>query len=63
MLTNRRAFYVLTLTDTLTAVLERKPDWAALPAKTPPAIRRLLRWCLQKDPRNRSTTWQMYVSN
>ena len=53
MLTGRRAFDGPTLTDTLAAVLEREPDWAALPARTPPAIRRLLRWCLQKDPRNR----------
>ena len=31
------------------AVLAREPDLAALPPATPPAIRRLLRRCLQKD--------------
>jgi Tol biopolymer transport system component len=31
----------------------RNPDLAALPAATPEAIRRLLRRCLQKDPKHR----------
>jgi len=34
-------------------VLEREPDWQALPAKTPAKIRELLRQCLQKDARRR----------
>ena len=33
----------------MAAILLREPDLAALPATTPPSIRRLLRRCLQKD--------------
>ena len=63
MLTGRRAFAGDDAHDTLAAVLEREPDWAALPASTPPAIRRLLRWCLRRIRATGSTTWQMDVSN
>ena len=34
-------------------MLTREPDWAALPAGTPPSIRTLLRRCLQKDRKRR----------
>jgi Tol biopolymer transport system component len=37
----------------LVAILEREPDWVALPAVTPTAIRTLLQRCLKKDPRQR----------
>src|SRR5438128_3379935 len=37
-----------TVQETIAAVLEREPDWTALPA-TPANIRTLLRRCLQKD--------------
>ena len=53
MLTGRVAFAAATVTDTLAAVLDREPDWSVLPDKTPPAIRRLLRRCLKKDPKLR----------
>jgi serine/threonine protein kinase len=53
MLTGRVAFAAETVTDTLAAVLDREPDWSLLPHKTPPAIRRLLRRCLEKDQRLR----------
>ncbi len=53
MLTGRVAFAAATVTDTLAAVLDREPDWSVLPDKTPPAIRRLLRRCLEKDPKLR----------
>ena len=53
MLTGRLAFGGVTLTDTLVAVLEREPDWSALPSATPAPVRRLLRRCLDKDPRRR----------
>jgi eukaryotic-like serine/threonine-protein kinase len=53
MLTGRGAFGAATVTDTLAAVLDREPDWSPLPDKTPPAIRRLLRRCLEKDPKLR----------
>ena len=34
-------------------ILEREPDWTALPAATPAAVRTLLDRCLRKDPANR----------
>ena len=53
MLTGRAAFGRETLTDTLAAIVEHDPDWKALPAATPTAVRRLLGRCLEKDPRRR----------
>jgi len=52
-LTGRRAFGGDSLTDVLAAIVEREPDWSALPARTPAAVRRLLRRCLTKEPRQR----------
>jgi eukaryotic-like serine/threonine-protein kinase len=49
LLTGTRAFPGETLPDTIAAVLEREPEWQALPAKTPARVRELLRRCLQKD--------------
>ena len=49
VLTGRQAFRGETLPDTIAGVLEREPDWSALPAATPPPIHKLLRRCLQKD--------------
>ena len=49
MLTGQRLFQRQTVTDTLVAILGEDPDWTALPASTPPAIRALLRRCLQRD--------------
>ncbi|MDX1383574.1 MAG: serine/threonine-protein kinase, partial [Thermoanaerobaculia bacterium] len=42
-----------TPTDIIAAVVTRDPDWSRLPATTPPHIRRLLRRCLERDPRRR----------
>jgi serine/threonine protein kinase/Tol biopolymer transport system component len=53
MLTGKAAFEGETISDTLAAVIRAEPDFAALPASTPPLIRELLRRCLQKDPRQR----------
>ena len=53
MLTGRCAFSAETLSDTIAAVLERDPDWYALPAHTPPLVRRLLRRALEKDRKRR----------
>jgi Tol biopolymer transport system component len=54
MLTGRQAFDPgETVSDAVAAVLTREPGWNTLPARTPPAIRRLLRRCLQKDPQQR----------
>ena len=53
MLSGRRAFEGDTISDTLVRVLEREPDWDALPRDTPTAVRTLLRRCLRKDPQKR----------
>jgi Tol biopolymer transport system component len=53
MLTGRRAFPGETVTETMAAVIRDDPDWDALPAETPPAVRRLLLRCLAKKPSHR----------
>jgi serine/threonine-protein kinase len=53
LLTGRQAFTGDTLSDMIVSILEREPDWQALPASTPAKIRDLLRRCLQKDPQRR----------
>ena len=53
MLSARRAFGGKTATDVLARVIEREPDWEAVPADTPGSVRRLLGRCLTKDPRDR----------
>jgi serine/threonine protein kinase len=49
MLAAKRAFPGVAVADTLAAVMRGEPDWTALPADTPPALRTLLRRCLEKD--------------
>jgi Tol biopolymer transport system component len=49
MLTAKRLFLGETVTDTLAAVIEREPDLA----RVPPKVRKLLKSCLEKDPRKR----------
>jgi eukaryotic-like serine/threonine-protein kinase len=53
MLAGKVAFRGATVSDTIVAVLEREPDWQALPAATPTKIRDLLRRCLQKESQHR----------
>ena len=53
MLTGARLFDAPTAPETLAHVLTRPVDLDALPAPTPPAIRRLLRRCLERNPKNR----------
>ena len=53
MLSGRRAFPGDDVSDTLAEILKGEPDWGALPADTPPAIRRLLMRCLAKDRKQR----------
>jgi serine/threonine protein kinase/Tol biopolymer transport system component len=53
MLTGRRAFGGGDISDTLASVLKDAPDFGALPADVPPPVRRLLRRCLEKDPKRR----------
>ena len=53
MLTGRRAFQGDDASDVLAAVLRQDMDWSALPKDTPPALRRLLQRCLDRDPKKR----------
>ncbi len=53
MLTGKPAFSGETLSDVLSAVLQREPDWSLLPEATPPSVRLLLRRCLRKDMKQR----------
>ena len=53
MLVGRRLFDGETVSDTIAAVLRSEPDFARLPAGTPPAVRRLLERCLDRDPHTR----------
>jgi eukaryotic-like serine/threonine-protein kinase len=53
MLTGNVAFAGDTVSDTIAKILEREPDWRALPAATPANIRRLLQRCLKKNSTHR----------
>jgi Tol biopolymer transport system component len=53
MLTGRLAFEGEDISLTLANVLKQDVDWSALPPDLPPGLRRLLRRCLEKDPRRR----------
>jgi eukaryotic-like serine/threonine-protein kinase len=53
MLTGQPAFDGSDTSETVTAVLEREPEWGALPESTPAAIRRLLARCLERSLRRR----------
>ncbi|HEV8132810.1 MAG TPA: protein kinase, partial [Acidobacteriota bacterium] len=48
-LAGRQAFTGETVTDIIAAIVKNDPEWALLPATTPPNIQLLLRRCLQKD--------------
>jgi serine/threonine protein kinase/WD40 repeat protein len=52
-LTGRAAFARGTNSDTIAAILQHEPEWAALPRSISPVIHRLLRRCLEKDARAR----------
>jgi hypothetical protein len=53
MLTGQRLFAGETVSDILAAVLRQDVDWKALPATTPPAVRQVLRRCLEREPKQR----------
>ena len=53
MLTGAQVFTGEGLADVLANVIKAEPDWSALPADTPAALRVCLRRCLQKDVRQR----------
>ena len=52
-LTGRQTFDGESPSDVFARVLERDPDWSALPPRTPPRVRDLLERCLEKDPARR----------
>ncbi len=49
MLTSKRPFTGETTSDVLESILTSEPDWEALPAQLAPALRELIRKCLEKD--------------
>jgi hypothetical protein len=49
MLTGARAFDGSDITDVLASVIKSDPEWAALPASVPPAVRSVIQHCLKKD--------------
>ena len=53
MLSGKRAFAGEDISVTLANVIKDDVDWQALPVDLPAPIRRLLRRCLEKDPRKR----------
>ncbi len=53
MVTGRRTFEGDEITDVLARLIEREPDWSALPPDTAPEMRRLLERCLTKDAKAR----------
>jgi serine/threonine protein kinase/Tfp pilus assembly protein PilF len=53
MLTGHFPFEGETASDTLAHIIERQPDWEALPQETPENIRALLQRCLEKEPDQR----------
>jgi Tol biopolymer transport system component len=53
MLSGRQVYARGTALETLASVARDNPPWADLPAETPTAVVRLLRRCLNKDPKRR----------
>ena len=53
MLTGKSAFAGEDVSETLAYVLTKEPNWEALPADTPAALRQTLKLCLTKDAERR----------
>ncbi|MHC4997083.1 MAG: protein kinase domain-containing protein, partial [Planctomycetota bacterium] len=53
LLSGRPAFGGDTVSDTLAEVLKGEPDWTQLPPGTPSRLHRLLRRCVEKNPKRR----------
>jgi eukaryotic-like serine/threonine-protein kinase len=53
MLSGRVAFQGTTTADTLAAIVYREPDWTALPTDMPSSVGRVLKRCLEKNPKQR----------
>src|SRR5439155_18946902 len=52
-LSGRRTFDGETASDVIARILEREPDWSAIPNAAPPRLRDLIRRCLTKDAEKR----------
>ncbi len=52
-LCGRPVFEGETISDLVARILEREPEWTALPARVPSRVRELLKRCLTKDPKQR----------
>jgi eukaryotic-like serine/threonine-protein kinase len=62
MLTGRQAFRGETITDVLAEVVTKEPEWDRVPVK----VRRLLRACLQKEPKQRLQAigdWRLMIDD
>ena len=53
MLAGQRLFEGETVSETIAAVLRQDIDWSRLPPGTPEGVERLLRRCLEREPKNR----------
>jgi Tol biopolymer transport system component len=53
LLTARAVFERTDLTEPFAAMLEHEPEWARLPPDVPAGVRRMLRRCLDRDPKRR----------
>jgi Tol biopolymer transport system component len=56
MLAGKPAFDGEDVTEILSRILQREPDWTLLPSSVPPGIMQVLRLCLEKDARKRRGT-------
>jgi serine/threonine-protein kinase len=52
-LTGRAVFAGETVSDLIAKILQTEPDWAALPAASPPRLRALIERCLRRDAKER----------
>ena len=53
MIAGRQIFTGETPSEVMASVMKEEPDWNLAPAHLPPSMRRLLRRCLEKDPKKR----------
>jgi hypothetical protein len=53
MISGRSLFAAETVSETIAAVIKAEIDFSVLPASTSPALRQLLRRCLERNPKNR----------
>jgi Tol biopolymer transport system component/tRNA A-37 threonylcarbamoyl transferase component Bud32 len=53
MITGQQLFTGETGSEVMASVMKEEPDWSRLPSNLPASLRRLLRRCLEKDPKKR----------